>query len=120
MCTVGTDVNATDAHGVTPLHLALSRLKMLGERERREGVEEGGGRGMGAGGGVPLFRKKERTQVSHDMRLDTNSSSLSLLFMSLIWSLLVSYLFSLPPPSLSSALPFPPDCGDDQGVSPFN
>ena len=65
MCTVGTDVNATDARGVTPLHLALSRLKMLGERECREGVEEGGGRGVGAGGGVPLFRKKEITQVSH-------------------------------------------------------
>ena len=64
ICALGTDVNATDARGVTPLHLALSRLKMMGERERREGVEEGGGRGMVAGAGIPLFRKKEITQVS--------------------------------------------------------
>ena len=65
---VGTDVNATDARGVTPLHLALSRLRMLGEGE--SGKKEGGGDrgvvGMGGGGEstVPSFRKKEITHVS--------------------------------------------------------
>ena len=73
----GTDVNATDARGVTPLHLALSRLRMLGEGEsgkkegeRESGKKEGEGNrgvvGMGGGGEstVPSFRKKEITHVS--------------------------------------------------------
>ena len=118
MCTVGTDVNATDAHGVTPLHLALSRLKILGERERREGVKEGGGRGVGAGGGVPLFRKKEIMQVSHGMRLST----IHLLSPSFPTPFPVSCVVtanSLPSfPTSSLPLFLPPDCGDDQGVSP--
>ena len=59
----GTDVNATDAKGVTPLHLALSRLRMLGGKET---AEEGGGseRGGEGGNGVPSFRKKEIMHVS--------------------------------------------------------
>ena len=64
----GTDVNATDARGVTPLHLALSRLRMLGEGEsgKKEGEGNRGVVGMGGGGGstVPSFRKKEITHVS--------------------------------------------------------
>lgn len=68
-CGIGTDVNATDARGVTPLHLALSRLRVLGEGKGR-GV--GTGRDMGessvraeepGGGEVPLFRKKEMMHV---------------------------------------------------------
>ena len=72
---VGTDVNATDARGVTPLHLALSRLRMLGEgkgkgkeggRERvmSVGVGEGDDKRGAEPGGVSSFRKKEMMQVS--------------------------------------------------------
>ena len=72
---VGTDVNATDARGVTPLHLALSRLRMLGEGKGK-GKEGGRERVMGVGvgegddkrgaepGGMSSFRKKEIMQVS--------------------------------------------------------
>ena len=74
-------MNATDARGVTPLHLALSRLRMLGEgkgkgkeggRERVKGEGVGKGddeRGVERAGGVEpsgvsSFRKKEIMQVS--------------------------------------------------------
>ena len=72
---VGTDVNATDARGVTPLHLALSRLRVLGEGKGREGgrgrvmgvgVGEGGGERGEEQGGVSSFRKKEMMQVSSE------------------------------------------------------
>ena len=45
----GTDVNAVDLRGVTPLHLALSRLRVIGGEDSPEGI--------------PLTRKKEITQV---------------------------------------------------------
>ena len=60
---VGTDVNAADARGVTPLHLALSRLKILGEKEKR------GGRQSSAGTlehMIHLRRKEEITQVYNE------------------------------------------------------
>ena len=64
MVVSGTDVNATDTKGVTPLHLALSRLRMLGGKESKE--EGGGGseRGGEGGNGAPSFRKKEIMHVS--------------------------------------------------------
>lgn len=53
----GTDINTTDFRGVTPLHLALSRLKILGEgatsSSSSSAPEEG----------VSLRRKKEITQI---------------------------------------------------------
>ena len=59
MC-VGTDVNAADARGVTPLHLALSRLKLLGEKEKRGESSAGTLERM-----IHLRRKDEITQVMH-------------------------------------------------------
>lgn len=61
-------MNAADSRGVTPLHLALSRLRMLGGKGERGGgseetdevVESEGERGNGA----PTFRKKEIIHVS--------------------------------------------------------
>lgn len=61
-------MNATDARGVTPLHLALSRLRMLGEGKRET-------RGQGSSStereeqqhhrqdDVSTFRKKEIMHV---------------------------------------------------------
>ena len=48
----GTDVNAMDLRGVTPLHLAQSRLRVLGDSEGRGSPES-----------IPLTRKKEITNV---------------------------------------------------------
>ena len=42
-------MNAVDLRGVTPLHLALSRLRVIGGEDSPEGV--------------PLTRKKEISQV---------------------------------------------------------
>ena len=42
-------MNAVDLRGVTPLHLALSRLRVIGGEDSPEGI--------------PLTRKKEITQV---------------------------------------------------------
>ena len=58
---LGTDVNATDVKGVTPLHLALSRLRLMGEKQGKREEEGGGGEVTGE---VPTFRKKEIMQVS--------------------------------------------------------
>ena len=46
---LGTDVNAIDSRGITPLHLALSRLRIA-----RDSDDEGG---------LPLSRKKDITQI---------------------------------------------------------
>ena len=46
---VGTDVNAMDSRGVTPLHLALSRLRIARDSDDK--------------GGLPLSRKNEITQI---------------------------------------------------------
>ena len=51
----GTDVNATDLRGVTPLHLALSRLRILGE-------------GEGTSSSTDLRRKKDITQIVEMIR----------------------------------------------------
>ena len=45
-------MNAVDLRGVTPLHLALSRLRVIGGSEGEDSPE-----------GIPLTRKKEITQV---------------------------------------------------------
>ena len=45
-------MNAVDLRGVTPLHLALSRLRVIGGSEGDDSPE-----------GIPLTRKKEITQV---------------------------------------------------------
>ena len=58
-------MNATDARGVTPLHLALSRLRMLGERKRearREDCTEGEEK-QHEQDDIPTFRKKEILHV---------------------------------------------------------
>ena len=55
-------MNAADSRGVTPLHLALSKLRMLGEREEGRG---GGGEGVSTTNDrVSTFRKKEIMHVS--------------------------------------------------------
>ena len=48
----GTDVNAVDLRGVTLLHLALSRLRVIGGSEGEDSPE-----------GIPLTRKKEITVI---------------------------------------------------------
>ena len=50
----GTDVNATDFRGTTPLHLALSRLRILGEGDTSTSPPAKG---------ISLQRKKEVTQI---------------------------------------------------------
>ena len=45
-------MNAVDLRGVIPLHLALSRLRVIGGSESEDSPE-----------GIPLTRKKEITQV---------------------------------------------------------
>ena len=45
-------MNAVDLRGVTPLHLAQSRLRLIGDSE-----------GRGSAEGIPLTRKKEITNV---------------------------------------------------------
>ena len=61
-------MNAADSRGVTPLHLALSRLRMLGGKGERGGGSKGTDKVVeseGEGGnGTPTFRKKEIIHVS--------------------------------------------------------
>lgn len=49
MHTIGTDVNAVDSRGVTPLHLANSRLRIARESDDI--------------GGLPLSRKSEMLRI---------------------------------------------------------
>ena len=46
---IGTDVNALDSRGVTPLHLALSRLRIARECDDQDGL--------------PLSRKRDMMQI---------------------------------------------------------
>ncbi len=55
----GTDVNTTDFRGVTPLHLALSRLKILGEEQPSSSSSSSGPPAKG----VSLRRKTELTHI---------------------------------------------------------
>ena len=73
---VGTDVNATDVKGVTPLHLALSRLRLLGDKQGRIGEREGvlGERVLEGEkerseleNKLPTSRKKEIMQVNYHL-----------------------------------------------------
>ncbi len=65
----GTDINTTDFRGVTPLHLALSRLKMLGEGTATpsspfpSSSSSSPSSSVPPGKGVSVRRKKEITQI---------------------------------------------------------
>ena len=102
-----------DARGVTPLHLALSRLRLLGEGKSKEGGRDRvmGGESVGEGGvekggsKVPSFRKKEMMHVSSIHEADYTIHN-------------ANYLCATHPPSLPpspSLSPFP-----SPSLSPFS